>query len=259
MTRFVLFFWLISKLFHISKDIMSIKGYIKGSYIKGYHEYLEYWEILRTLILKNTCERLLLYYVSYFGKNDENKLICVYIRNTVRNHIPWWKMIWWWQIRNLFTKIYFSKVSAFFYVVRTFRVVSVVKQGTIGGIFVKKIRKSIDSKDQIRLCFHKKGKNYQKFCCCLCSSKAFSIHVKISFAHPIASLWPASSKPLIMESFWCLRWLYISTIHRAWRGFKSLNLRDTLTSPGITLFDSCLLTLSGYQLLNLFEINFFAD
>ena len=62
-----------------------------------------------------------------------------------------------------------------------------------------------------------------------------------------------------MESFWCLRWLYISTIHRAWRGFKSLNLRDTLTSPGATPFDNCLLTLSAYHALNLFEINFFAD
>ena len=43
-----------------------------------------------------------------------------------------------------------------FYVVRTFRAVPVVKKGTMGGIFGKKIRKSIDSKDQIRLCFNKK-------------------------------------------------------------------------------------------------------
>ena len=66
----------------------------------------EYWAILRTLILKNTCERLLLYFVSYFGKNNENKDIYVYIRNAVRNHIPWWKMIWWWQswnLRNIFS------------------------------------------------------------------------------------------------------------------------------------------------------------
>ena len=47
--------------------------------------------------------------------------------------------------------------------------------------------------------------------------------------------------------------------HRAWRNFESLNLRDTLTSPGATPFDSCLLTLSAYHALNLFEINFFAD
>ena len=105
----------------------------------------------------------------------------------------------------------------------------------------------------------KKRKNYEKFCYCLCSSKGFSTRVKTSFAHVIASLIPAASKPLIMESFWCLRWLYVSTIHRAWRGFKSLNLRDTLTSPGATPFDNCLLTLSAYHALNLFEINFFAD
>ena len=42
--------------------------------------------------------------------------------------------------------------------VSTFRAVPVVKQGTMGGIFGKKIRKSIDSKDQIRLCFHEKKK-----------------------------------------------------------------------------------------------------
>ena len=96
-------------------------------------------------------------------------------------------------------------------------------------------------------------------CGCLCSSKWFSSHVKISFAHVIASLIPAASKPLIMESFCCLRWLDVSTIHRAWRCFKSLNLRDTLTSPGATPFDNCFLTLSAYHALNLFEINFFAD
>ena len=43
-----------------------------------------------------------------------------------------------------------------FYVVKTFRAVPLVKKGTMGGIFGKKIRKSIDSKDQIRLCFHEK-------------------------------------------------------------------------------------------------------
>ena len=48
-----------------------------------------------------------------------------------------------------------------FYVVRTFRAVPVIKKGTMEGIFGKKIRKSIDSKDQIRLCFHEKSeKNY---------------------------------------------------------------------------------------------------
>ena len=40
-----------------------------------------------------------------------------------------------------------------FYVVRTFRAVPVVKKGTMGGIFGKKIRKSIDSKDQIKIMF----------------------------------------------------------------------------------------------------------
>ena len=53
--------------------------------------------------------------------------------------------------------IFQSKCPFFvFYVVRTFRVVPVVKKGTMGGIFGKKIRKSIDSKDQIRLRFHEK-------------------------------------------------------------------------------------------------------
>ena len=33
---------------------------------------------------------------------------------------------------------------------------------TMGGIFGKKIRKSVDSKDQIRLCFYKKGKKLPK-------------------------------------------------------------------------------------------------
>ena len=41
--------------------------------------------------------------------------------------------------------------------------------------------------------------------------------------------------------------------------FQSLNLRDTLTSPGATPFDNCLLTLSAYNVLYLLEINFFAD
>ena len=43
-----------------------------------------------------------------------------------------------------------------FYFVRTLRAVLVVKKGAMGGIFGKKIRKSIDSKDQIRLYFHEK-------------------------------------------------------------------------------------------------------
>ena len=83
--------------------------------------------------------------------------------------------------------------------------------------------------------------------------------MKALFVHVIALLIPAAMKPLIMESFWCLRWLYVSTIHRLWRGLKSLNLRDTLTSPGAIPLDNCLLTLSAYHALNLFEINFFAD
>ena len=48
-----------------------------------------------------------------------------------------------------------------FYVVRTFRAVPVIKKETMESISGKKIRKSIDSKDQIRLCFHEKSeKNY---------------------------------------------------------------------------------------------------
>ena len=90
-------------------------------------------------------------------------------------------------------------------------------------------------------------------------SKGFPARVKISSAHVIASLIPAASKPLIMKSFWCLRWLHVLKIHQAWRGFKSLNLRDTLTLPGATPFDNCLLTLSAYQALKFFQINFFAD
>ena len=39
--------------------------------------------------------------------------------------------------------------------------------------------------------------------------------------------------------------IYVSTINRAWRGFKSLNLRDTLTWPSTTQFDNCLLTISA--------------
>ena len=84
-------------------------------------------------------------------------------------------------------------------------------------------------------------------------SKGFPTRVRISFAHVIASLIPAASKPLIMKSFWCLRWLHVSKIHQAWRGFKSLNLRDTLTLPGATQSDNYLLA------LNLFEMIFFTD
>ena len=89
--------------------------------------------------------------------------------------------------------------------------------------------------------------------------KGFSTRLKTSFAHVIASLIPTALKPLIMESFWFLRWLCVSTIHRAWRSFKSPNLRDILTSLGATLFDNCLLTVSAHHALNLFEINFFTD
>ena len=47
--------------------------------------------------------------------------------------------------------------------------------------------------------------------------------------------------------------IYVSTINQAWRGFKSLNLRDTLTLPGATQSDNYLLA------LNLFEMIFFTD
>ena len=42
------------------------------------------------------------------------------------------------------------------------------------------------------------------------------------------------------------------------RRFKSLYLRDSFTSPDAIPFGNCLLTLSAYHLLNLFEMNFFA-
>ena len=54
--------------------------------------------------------------------------------------------------------------------VSTFRAVPVIKQGTMGGIFGKKMRKSIDSKDQIRLYFHEKREKTTK------SSVAVSVH-----------------------------------------------------------------------------------
>ena len=49
-----------------------------------------------------------------------------------------------------------------FCLVRNFRAVPVVKKGTMGGIFGKKIRKPIDSKDQIRLFSWKKSKKITK-------------------------------------------------------------------------------------------------
>ena len=51
-------------------------------------------------------------------------------------------------------------------------------------------------------------------------SKEFSTRVKTSLAHVIAWLIPAASKPLIMKSFWCFRWLHISKIHRALKMFQ---------------------------------------
>ena len=92
--------------------------------------------------------------------------------------------------------------------------------------------------------------------CCLCSSKGLPTLVKTSFANLITSVIPAASKPLIMELFCFLSWLYMYTIHLGLRGFKSLNLRDTYTSPGTISFDNYLLTLSAYQVLNLFKMNF---
>ena len=103
---------------------------------------------------------------------------------------------------------------------------------------------------------NKNKSNYKG--CCLYSMKGFSTLVKTSFANLIVSVITAASKPLITESFCFLRWLYVSTIHLAWRDFKSLNLRDTFTRPGVIPFDNCLLTQSTYQMLNLFEMNLFA-
>ena len=95
--------------------------------------------------------------------------------------------------------------------------------------------------------------------CCLGPLKGFSTRVKTSFAHVIVSLILAAYKHLIMESFWCLRWFYVSTIHRVWRGFKSLIFMDTLTWPAVSPFHNCLLTVLAYHAFNLFQINPFID
>ena len=130
----------------------------------------------------------------------------------------------------------------------------------MGSIFGKKIRKSIDSKDQTRLCFYeKKAKKLLK----ILLPSLFIERVFCS-CEDITCTCDSLADPCSIETFdngiiWCLRWLYVSTIHRPWRGLKSLNLRDILTSPSATSFDICLLTLSAYHALNLFEINFFAD
>ena len=106
--------------------------------------------------------------------------------------------------------------------------------------------------------------------CCLLLLKGFSTLVIIwsmikcdpvinetSFANLIDSVIPAASKPsLIIESLCFLRWLYVSTIHLVSKGFKSLNLMVTFTSPGEIPFDNCLLTISAYYVLNLFEMIF---
>ena len=60
------------------------------------------------------------------------------------------------------------------------------------------------------------------------------------------------------DRFCCFRYPYISTIHFACRGFKSLSFNETLTSPGAFPFINCLLTLSAYHSLNLLETYFFA-
>ena len=60
------------------------------------------------------------------------------------------------------------------------------------------------------------------------------------------------------DSFCCFRYSYISSTHLACSGFRSLNFRETLTSPGDFPFVSWRITLSAYHLLNWFEINFFA-
>ena len=125
-----------------------------------------------------------------------------------------------------------------------------------GLIFAKKIRNSIDLKDQIRLCFHeKKAKILLKILLLsLFIKRVFHLFEDIiCTCDSLAD--PTGLKPLTMESFWCLRWLFVSTIHQAWRGFKALNLRDNLTLSSATPFDNCLLTLSAYHVMNLFEIN----
>ena len=58
--------------------------------------------------------------------------------------------------------------------------------------------------------------------------------------------------------FCCFRKVYISTIKRKCRGFRSDILNGTFTSPGATPFFNCLLIRSVYHLLNLWGMNFFA-
>ena len=59
-----------------------------------------------------------------------------------------------------------------------------------------------------------KNKNNYKGCC-LCSSRGFSTLLKTSLPNLIASVFPAASQPLIMESFYFLRSPYVSTIDLA--------------------------------------------
>ena len=84
---------------------------------------------------------------------------------------------------------------------------------------------------------------------CLCSSKAFSTLVKTSFANLITSAIPAASKPLIMESFCFLRWLYVSTTHL--ETFKKyVRSKFPNFDPPSALFCPCFLYMYPLPLLN---------
>ena len=57
---------------------MKASNFTKNS-LQPLYDLVNTEKVLRTPILKNTCERLLLYTVSYFGENNKNKHIYVYI------------------------------------------------------------------------------------------------------------------------------------------------------------------------------------
>ena len=58
---------------------------------------------------------------------------------------------------------------------------------------------------------------------------------------------PALSNTFRIDSFFCFRQVYISTIQRAYRGFKSNIFTDTFTSPGATPFFNYSLTRPVYH------------
>ena len=72
-----------------------------------------------------------------------------------------------------------------------------------------------------------KNKSNYKVVVCLCQKDFLLL-----WRHHLQMWLPQLSlqhRNLIMELFCFLRWFYVSAIHLAWRGFISLNLRDTFT------------------------------